>query len=184
MGYYAGGGGTLKLKKDAVISDELIKKLEYSFEEIDGPSDGKIGLYHPYEKYYEDDVIDALNEIAPLVDSGDVEFAGDDDESWRFHFWNGRMREQNGRVVYEDSDKDQRHSDRMELLGCLVDAVEDWLESKGITAADIPSEDRDQAIKDGDDPEELAIIYGEDYDILSGAFERTLISAELLEKEW
>ena len=75
------------------------------------------------------------------------------------------------------------HEDRLEMLGVIIDIFEDWLTSKGITAADIPCEDRDQAIKDGDDPDRLAIIYGQDYDILTGSFEDTLIKAGLLERE-
>ena len=75
------------------------------------------------------------------------------------------------------------HSDRMELLGNLIDVVEDFLESKGITAEDIPCEDRDMAINDGTPAEECAIIYGDDYDVLSMAFEEILIGYGVLEKE-
>ena len=75
------------------------------------------------------------------------------------------------------------HSERMNLFGTMVDIVEDWLESKGITIADIPCEDRDQAIEDGEAPEDCAIIYGEDYDHLTGEFEELLIAYGLLEKE-
>lgn len=75
------------------------------------------------------------------------------------------------------------HSERMEFFGTMVDIVEDWLESKGITADDIPCEDRDQAIADGEAPEDCAIIYGEDYDHLTGEFEELLIAYGLIEKE-
>ena len=75
------------------------------------------------------------------------------------------------------------HSDRMELLGNLIDAVEDFLESKGITAEDLPCQDRDIAIKDGTPADECAIIYGDDYDFLSRAFEEILIGYGALEKE-
>ena len=184
MGYYAHGCGTLKLKPNTEISEDLMDMLRDAFDEVWVWSDGALEVEHSHDKYHEDVVAEPLEKLAPFVESGDIEFTGEDDECWRFHFWHGRMREQNGRVVYEDSDKDWRHSDRMELLGCLVDAVEDWLESKGITADDIKCEDRDQAIEDGEDPEGLAIIYGEDYDILCGKFERTLINAEFLEEEW
>ncbi len=54
-------------------------------------------------------------------------------------------------------------SDRMELLGGLIDVVEDWLEEKGITANDIPNEERE-------DTEDAAIIYGSDYDYLADRF--------------
>ena len=75
------------------------------------------------------------------------------------------------------------HSERMEMLGCMVDIVEDWLESKGITAEDIQCEDREFDIEHGCDPEELAIIYGSDYDHLTGEFEELLINFGLLEYE-
>ena len=75
------------------------------------------------------------------------------------------------------------HSERMEFLGTMVDIVEDWLESKGITADDIHCEDRDQAIANGEAPEDCAIIYGEDYDHLTGEFEELCIAYGLIEKE-
>lgn len=56
--------------------------------------------------------------------------------------------------------------ERCELWGCLIDVVEDWLESKGITPDDIPNDDRE----DGD----AAIIYGCDYDILADGFAAVL----------
>ena len=36
------------------------------------------------------------------VTSGDVEFAGEDDCHWRFHFRNGKVVEQNGEVKYPE----------------------------------------------------------------------------------
>ena len=55
-------------------------------------------------------------------------------------------------------------ADRCELFGQLIDVVEDWLENKGITPADIPNNER----PDGDDC--AAIIYGSDYDKLADQF--------------
>lgn len=75
------------------------------------------------------------------------------------------------------------HSERMEFFGTMVDIVEDWLESKGITAEDIPCKDRNQAIADGEAAEDCAIIYGEDYDHLTGEFEELCIAYGLIEKE-
>lgn len=54
-------------------------------------------------------------------------------------------------------------SERMELWGGLIDVMEDWLEEKGITANDIPNEERK-------DTEDAAIIYGSDYDYLADRF--------------
>jgi len=59
-------------------------------------------------------------------------------------------------------------ADKCELFGQLIDAVEDWLESKGITPEDIPNEDRPE------NDECAAIIYGSDYDELADAFSNIL----------
>lgn len=56
---------------------------------------------------------------------------------------------------------------RAEFLGQLIDCIEDFLEEKGVY---IPSKDRDIAITNGEDPEGLALIYGEDYNYLADAF--------------
>lgn len=57
-----------------------------------------------------------------------------------------------------------KDDDKPELFGRLIDVVEDWLESKGITPADISNNDRPE------DDETAAIIYGEDYDKLADDF--------------
>lgn len=60
---------------------------------------------------------------------------------------------------------------KAEFFGQLIDCVEDFLEEKGIS---IPSEDRDLAIAAGEDPDGLALIYGEDYDYLTNQFAEIL----------
>lgn len=65
-------------------------------------------------------------------------------------------------------------NDKSQFFGVLIDATEDFLESIGIEVKEIPSEDREQAIEDGEDPEGLAIIYGEDYDFLADRFTEIL----------
>ncbi len=62
---------------------------------------------------------------------------------------------------------ERTESDYAELLGCLIDIVEDWLEEKGITADYILNEERK-------DSEDAAIIYGSDYDYLADQFAATL----------
>lgn len=47
-----------------------------------------------------------------------------------------------------------------DFCGQCIDAVEDALEAKGLS---IPCEDRDIAISEGEDPEGLAILYGDLY---------------------
>ena len=63
-------------------------------------------------------------------------------------------------------DNNMSQSDRCELFGCLIDTVEDWLESKGITVKDIPNPERED--------EASAIIYGSDYDDLANEFANIL----------
>lgn len=68
-------------------------------------------------------------------------------------------------------------SERMELWGCLIDVVEDWLEEKGITADNIPNDDRK-------DVEDAAIIFGDDYDYLADRFAEVIgISRDCVEEE-
>lgn len=59
-------------------------------------------------------------------------------------------------------------------FGQLIGYVETYLEVFGYEQDDIPSDDRDQAIADGEDPDGLALIYGEDYDFLSTKFAEIL----------
>ena len=61
----------------------------------------------------------------------------------------------------------QNYPDACELLGGMVDVVEDFLEDKGITAEMLPNADREE------DPDG-ALIYGSDYDTLADEFARSL----------
>lgn len=63
--------------------------------------------------------------------------------------------------------------DRLELLGQLIDVVEDFLEEKGI---DIPNPEKE----DADDIHECAIIYGTDYGNLSDEFDKILVNWKLI----
>lgn len=182
MGYYANGGGQVVLKDK--VPEDVLGILEKDFAEVAGSPDGGLWMAFEYDKYYDDEITESMNKLAPYVKSGNVEFTGEDDCVWRFHFYDGKVRYEVGRTVFEPMDGAERHSERLELLGSLADIVEDWLESKEITPGDIPNEDRNKAaIADGADPADGAIIYGEDYDTLTGQFEEALINAGLLEEE-
>lgn len=63
-----------------------------------------------------------------------------------------------------------------ELRGQMVDILEDALTEKGAT---IQNEDRDAAIEDGEDEEELAIIYGEDYDVIGDVVQELILDGGL-----
>lgn len=54
--------------------------------------------------------------------------------------------------------------DLAELKGQLVDSYEDFASEYDL---DLPNSDRDDAIEDGEDPEDLAIIYGSAYDMIA-----------------
>lgn len=72
---------------------------------------------------------------------------------------------------------DMPQSDRVELWGRLIDVVEDWLDEKGITADNIPNDERE-------DVEDAAIIFGDDYDYLADRFSEVIgISRDCLEDE-
>lgn len=63
-----------------------------------------------------------------------------------------------------------------ELRGNMVDILEDALAEKEAT---IPNEDRDDAIEDGEDETELAIIYGEDYDVIGDVVQDLVLDNDL-----
>lgn len=64
--------------------------------------------------------------------------------------------------------------ERRELLGCIIDIFEDYLEENNIT---IPNEEREE------DDDSAAIIYGSHYDFLADQIEEILITAGVLESE-
>ena len=58
------------------------------------------------------------------------------------------------------------YPDAMELLGTLIDSVEDFLDDKGITPEMLPNADRESN-------SDAALIYGTDYDDLANRFARS-----------
>ena len=76
--------------------------------------------------------------------------------------------------ILERWDRTDIKESRAEFFGQIIDQVETYLEVFGYEQDDIPSDDRNQAIADGEDPDGLALIYGEDYDFLSAKFAEIL----------
>lgn len=76
--------------------------------------------------------------------------------------------------ILERWDKTDIKESRAEFVGQIIDQVETYLEVFGYEKNDIPSDDCDQAIVDGEEPDGLALIYGEDYDFLSTKFAEIL----------
>ncbi len=60
---------------------------------------------------------------------------------------------------------------RIELLGQIVDIFEDFLDERGIV---LNNEDKEEAIRDGEDPDSLAILYGMEYAQIYDRVEETL----------
>lgn len=73
--------------------------------------------------------------------------------------------------IFESWSYNEIEKSKAEFFGELIDTVEDFLEEAGVN---IPSKDRDIAIANGENPEGLALIYGEDYDYLADAFTKIL----------
>ena len=67
--------------------------------------------------------------------------------------------------------KPDENTKRMESLALIIETFEDFLDQRGI---EIPNEDKDRAIADGEDPESISNIYGCDYGDLSDALEDVL----------
>lgn len=65
-----------------------------------------------------------------------------------------------------------------EFVGQIIDLFEDFLEKRGIDLNN-PEQQEDPNLP----PDEMAIIYGSDYDVLQEGIEATLESWGLLEKE-
>lgn len=104
MGYYASGSGVLKLKSE--VPEDVLALLSWEnagFSEVADSPDGGLWLTFEYSRFHDDDMVHAMNKIAQYVESGDVEFCGEDDSHWRYHFRNGKMEEQSGEVVYKSS---------------------------------------------------------------------------------
>jgi len=67
------------------------------------------------------------------------------------------------------------NNDIQEMIGAMVDVVEDWLEDKGV---DIDNPEKNE-LEEGTE----AIIYGSDYDRLANAFKDVLSRNGLLAAE-
>ena len=123
MGYYASGNGSITFKK--VLPDELFQKVKDVLSDVfecDGIREWKsfkksdliteIDIWSG-DKYYEDDVIDALRETAELagceIDEGCISYCGEDHSLWRFTFDKdtNSWLEENGHVEYSDFTTDE-----------------------------------------------------------------------------
>lgn len=130
MGYYATGDGYLKLKSP--LPDDV----NYDIFEYHYCTDKDLSVSF-YDKYYENDVYDFCDEIAPYVEEGAINFVGEDNANWRFVFRNNNWTEESARLVY-DSDPEitltpEAQSDLIkQLIECFTQTISDGKPSDSI----------------------------------------------------
>lgn len=110
MGYYANGGGYIRLDPLhlPVPQDKLKDWVAEQFDEA-GPSgevcfgqDPTLVDVDLWEKYSDVCWWDFLVRLEPYTRDGEIEAHGEDGCHWRFIFKDKKFIEQNGRVVYDD----------------------------------------------------------------------------------
>ncbi len=108
MGYLANGSGSFQIRKnakiaelEAILDEEDVKNCFNEFCDVVLVEDVGFVEVSCYDKYYEDEVLDALYKLAPFVENGsEMRFRGEDDEHWRFVLKDDSWAEENGYVVF------------------------------------------------------------------------------------
>ena len=171
MGYDANGNGFLKFKTQPPeeIFEEILKEFEYSAPSARADGERKDEIYvWSYDRYHEDAVLDILDKISPFISRGEIDYAGQDDEYWRFIFDGEKFVEENGSIVYE-SERDSHALDlqgsrRLEFLGSIIEVFEDFLDDRCIVLDNDEKKESDSASN----------IYGTDYGDLESELETLL----------
>lgn len=104
MGYCANGSGFISLKPGTNVED-IIAKICDTFDVY--VYDDGIEFWSD-DKYYEEDVLKTLKNIAPFIEEGYISYCGDDDLYWRFEFNSetGIWDELNGSIIFlKDDDR-------------------------------------------------------------------------------
>ena len=110
MGYYANGYGYFEVKeeKDIVARfDEAMKNVSLTgdlkvFLYTDVPDHSVIEFIYYDQKYWEDEMMEVLNALTPLVVEGSgMEFRGEDNSLWAFFLEDGKWVEHEGYVMYK-----------------------------------------------------------------------------------
>ena len=77
------------------------------------------------------------------------------------------------RVDQEDKPVEESdNSERLETIASFIEVFEDFLEEKGV---EIPNPEKEEAVRDGEDPDSIAPICGTDYGNLSDRIEDLLV---------
>lgn len=140
MGYYAAGGGEIKLKQvelPLLVMTRLNDTFEYKVY-----NDNPETILIDYDnKYHEDSVIETLDALTPYVESGCIQFTGEDGGRWRFRFINGEWVEENGKITWS---REQKFSDedKKRIISELIDVFYSFSDGK---PSDITVEDATNA---------------------------------------
>lgn len=87
MGYYAKADGFLTFLSKEMLEKSKNLLSENSFEHLTSDTDHKtLQIYYEWQKYHTDSIMDCLDELAPLLTNGCINFIGEEDEQWQFKF--------------------------------------------------------------------------------------------------
>lgn len=121
MGYYATASGFVKTrplseeecarlftKLDAAVGAETTDVDAFNCVDISYyKSNGKTVIDFDLSasgNYHEDNVREFLKMVAPFTEEGEIEYAGEQNDCWRFHYRNEAWYEDNGYVSYKESE--------------------------------------------------------------------------------
>lgn len=132
MSYYANGSGTIAFKPgtdEDSINEIFDRYYDYRFDGSEVWFDKSVDrlvldLTH-HENYHEEDINDLLRRLTPFVEGGELNFIGEDNSMWRFHFDGEGFEEENGDVIFES---DKARNDRFKTaLQSLIAREEEVL---------------------------------------------------------
>lgn len=122
MGYYATGGGTLKITSPP-LPEEIMEETRNIFHIFSRKVDTDLDIEFD-EKYYESEMETWASDIAPYVSDGVLYFCGEDDCHWRFVFEDKTWRLDYGHIVYDtDPALELSETKKEELLNDIVKTI-------------------------------------------------------------
>ena len=84
MGYYANGAGAIKFKSNKAM-DAARKVLDGVLDNDESGTPQCLDVWFD-DKYYSDEIENALSDIAKYVKEGHIDFKGEDDALWQYKF--------------------------------------------------------------------------------------------------
>lgn len=130
----------------------------YIFEDKDGKTGYERAVEQMHKEYDEHGT--PKEEFGAFKGDDECVYSAEDEDTCIWHV--EAIPEENSLVLSNILTQDER----CELFGVLIDAVEEFLEEKGVTPEMIPNDERED--------EDSAIIYGSDYDYLADKFSAIL----------